>query len=149
MTCPMKKIQATLISLLATIAVTLFFSCTRNNGDIGDWFGTWRVDELNIDGEPDPDYAPPYMIFKFQSSVVSIVWPDDANHSVPGCTGTWKQEGDKLLLRFDYGLITPTAASHLPETGTLDILKLSRSTIELEYHSPEGITYYYKLKKWG
>ena len=145
----MKRIYHILIMILVTIACTLSYSCTRNNGDIGDWFGTWRVDELTVDGEPDPNYGPPYMIFKFQSSIVSIVWPDEASHSVPGCTGTWEQQGNKLLLRFDYGQFSPTAASHLPEVGTLDILKLSRSTIELEYHSPQGITYYYKLKKWG
>ena len=145
----MKRLKNIFVTFLATIACILACSCTRNNGDIGDWFGTWRVDELNIDGEPDPNYGPPYMIFKFQSSIVIIMWPEEANHGAPACTGTWKQEGDKLLLRFDYDQFAPTVATHLPEVGTLDILKLSRSTIELEYHNPEGITYYYKLKKWG
>lgn len=139
-------INKILLLLLVTLST---ISCTRNNGDIGDWFGTWRVDELTINGSPDPDYGPPYMIFKFHSSIVQIIWPDEANHGAPGCTGTWSQDDDKVTLRFDYDQYTPTTATHLDEITTLDILKLSKSTIELQYTNENGNTYYYKLKKWG
>lgn len=145
----MKQFVNRIILSLLLIASAAITSCTHNNGDIGHWFGTWRVNELLINDKPDPDYAPPYMIFKFQSSVVQIIWPDEFNHDAPGCIGTWHQDGDKVTLRFDYEFYAPTTASHLDEITTLDILKLTRSAIELQYRNKDGNTYYYKLKKWG
>lgn len=124
-------------------------SCTRNNGDIGPWFGTWRVDYILIDDDPDPDYGPPYMIWKFQSSVIQIQVPDFDSHTETTVTGIWHQDDDLLTINFDWGHGTPPAMSHLPVETKLNIIKLSHSTIELQFVDDNNITYFYKLQKWG
>ena len=40
------------IILLIVIALS-FNACTHNNGDIGDLFGTWKLETITIDGEKD------------------------------------------------------------------------------------------------
>ena len=37
--------------------VLSFCGCTHNNGDIGPWFGQWKVERIDKDGMPDPDYC--------------------------------------------------------------------------------------------
>lgn len=138
-----------MMSVVAIAMLAATAGCTRNNGDIGDWFGTWRVESITVDGEPDGAYAPPYMIWKFQSSIIQIMVPDDAEHSAPSATGSWHEESGKLYLDFTWDLGTPGDISHLPQKCELTILKLSGSKIELQYNSPDGKTYIYYLKKWG
>ncbi len=138
-----------MMSVIAVVMLASTAGCTRNNGDIGDWFGTWRVETITIDGEPDVDYAPPYMIWKFQSSIMQILVPDDYYHSATTATGSWHEEDGRLYIDFTWDLGTPGAISHLPPKCELTILKLSGSRIELQYDSTDGKTYIYYLKKWG
>lgn len=137
-----------ILSLTALLAFTTWSGCTHNNGDIGDWFGTWRVESMTIDGEPAPDYAPPYMIWKFQSSVVQMMTPPGDDHFYPIHTGTWHEEDGMLYLDFTWGQGVEQV-SHLPAKCELTILQLSSRRIELQYDSTDGKTYIYKLKKWG
>ena len=149
----MRHINPTLrrITAIMALAIVLLLptSCTHNNGDIGPWFGTWRLESITINGEPDKDYAPPYLIWKFQSSIVQILAPDDVNHTAPGGTGTWSCEDDILHLDFTWGLGHEGTISHLPLKCRLTVLRLTGREIELRYDSPEGDSYIYKLKKWG
>lgn len=142
----------TLHILLTVIAFfsLLSVSCTHNNGDIGDWFGTWRLESITIDGATDPDYTSPRLIWKFQSQVVMIMEPNDDMHEANYALGSWHQEGNDLLLDFDYDLGNYAWMLHFPVKATLKILKLSGSAIELQY--TDDVTnkvYHYKLKRWG
>lgn len=137
--------------LLTLVTLTVSPGCTRNNGDIGDWFGTWRLETITVDGKPDPGYTD-YMIWKFQSDLLMLMIPDDATHSHTDAIGRWSQQGDRLMLDFEYylGNMGPlNTVLHLPQTAALDILRLSGSRIELRYTAPDGTQYYYSLKKWG
>lgn len=146
----MRQIIKTPILFLASIFMLAITSCTHNNGDIGDWFGTWRLESITIDGEADQAYAPPYMIWKFQNSIIQFILPDDKAHDYPTTTGSWHEEANCLYLDFSWNLGGPlTDTSHLPETCTLKILHLSGRSIELQYDSPDGQVYIYRLKKWG
>lgn len=42
------------VSLIPSVCLLLFVvsGCTRNNGDIGDWFGKWQVTEVKVNGLP-------------------------------------------------------------------------------------------------
>ena len=51
--------------LLAIVAMS---SCTKNNGDIGYWFGLWHLDSIELNGEVDNNYNGCYY-FKFQNKV--------------------------------------------------------------------------------
>ena len=55
-------------TVLIAITAVLFSSCTRNNGDIGELFGQWKVVSITANGENIPDYDG-VMYFAFQSSV--------------------------------------------------------------------------------
>lgn len=149
----MKHISAALRHTAAIIAAAVILllpsSCTRNNGDIGPWFGTWRLESITVNGEPDKAYAPPYLIWKFQSSIVQIINPDDAGHTASSATGTWSCDDNRLSLDFSWGLGHEGSISHLPPQCELTVLRLSGSRIELRYDSSDGNTYIYLLKKWG
>ena len=135
---------------LALVAVALG-GCTHNNGDIGPWFGAWRVESITIDGEPAPDYAPPYLIWKFQSNVTLIQCPDDAMHQSYDMYGTWEQNGDRLSVNFDYNSLPfDESITRFPRKQTFEILKLGGSGIVLSYvNDKSGQRLTYTLKKWG
>ena len=40
---------------LAVVALLMLGSCSKNNGDIGYWFGLWHVDAIEVNGEPSND----------------------------------------------------------------------------------------------
>lgn len=144
--------------LIAILALTPL-SCVHNNGDIGDWFGTWRLESIKINGQPDTGYDH-YIIWKFQSDMVVMVEADDILHERDERFGTWRQTGDLLELNFSYSTdgeetqastYIPPAATHIPPgISVLDIVKLSKREIQLIYVSPDNNNeYFYTLKKWG
>lgn len=133
--------------------------CTHNNGDIGPWFGTWKLNAITIDGDLDQAYAAnSNMVWKFQSSVIEMqeIMP---MHTTSDHFGTWRQTSDKTVeMSFIYHdsnnpdggeYYTPPAASHLPRgTFVMDILQLSSGGMRLRYTSDNGTVYTYSLKKW-
>lgn len=142
-------IKRSLYTVLIAIAVTCMLSCTRNNGNIGHWFGTWRLESITVDGERAPGYAPPYLFWKFQSSVIQMLEPDDTEHVAYSSIGSWEQNGDRLLLNFECELGTPHDYTLLQPVSDLRILKLTARDIRLEYITPIGQRVEYYLKKWG
>ena len=142
--------------LLLTVVLTALCGCTRNNGDIGDLFGTWRVEEITADGEPTELFTPEKLAYTwaFQSHIIYIqtIKPHD---SYDRARGTWVQDGDILALDFNHTDIdgdlnyTPPAEMHLVADGItrLEIKELTNKRIHLEYTAADGIRYAYFLKK--
>ena len=91
------------LACFAAVVAALLSGCTRNNGDIGDWFGTWQMTELAVDGEPLPSYQDD-IFWKFQNNVIELIKVQTGlgEHGYDGRWGTWEEDGDRLLLRFDY-----------------------------------------------
>ena len=58
-------------SLLTIFSLTFLPSC-QNNGDIGPWYGMWKLTSLTIDGEEDPAYEG-NVFWKFQTGVVQMI----------------------------------------------------------------------------
>ena len=139
-------------------------SCTRNNGDIGEWFGTWQMTGISADGVPDDTYER-NIFWKFQNDVICLVRVDTS----PGANarddvwGTWEDDGDKLLLDFSYsddqnpveygenhqGIYAPYPELHLPygEVSTLTITERTSGKMTLLYTAQDGVTYAYTIKK--
>ena len=92
----MKQRIYKIFTLALLAAATL--SCTHNNGDIGVWFGLWRVEQLTVNGHSDRDYAG-NIYFGFQNTTVEQKLVHD-NHSVTQMFGEWKEEGDILTITF-------------------------------------------------
>ena len=57
------------VSVLACLAMT---GCTHNDGDIGEWFGEWHLQSIEIDGAADADYDGD-VLWKFQNNIVDMV----------------------------------------------------------------------------
>lgn len=147
----MRRLKDIFLALTLTLMAVTLGACTHNNGDIGPWFGAWRVESITVDGEPATDYAPPYLIWKFQGNVTSIQMPDDVTHECPTMYGTWEQDGDRLSVNFDYNsLMFFESLTRFPAHTTFDILKLGGNGIVLSYvNADTGKRLTYTLKKWG
>ena len=61
----MKKILYSLCVVSLLLSIT---GCTQNNGNIGNWFGQWRMDSYKVNGEVQEDYQG-NIFFCFQSAV--------------------------------------------------------------------------------
>lgn len=134
---------------IVTFLLAVPCSCTHNNGDIGHWFGMWRVESITIDGAPDPSYPVPSMIWKFQGHIFQIIVPDEKEHTAPGTIGIWEEKDGVLTLDFSKETMGPwTHVTHLDMVSHLDVLKLTSKSIRLQYVTDQA-TYIYELKKWG
>lgn len=148
-----------LISILLFLTVILSTpGCTQNDGDIGPWFGTWRLEQILVNGTPDSGYNRD-ILWKFQADVISMVAVNDVTHTVISSWGTWTHTDNTLTLNFTYSdtdnpagsyKYTPPTATHLPAAiSRLQVVSLSKGEIVLEYVSEQNINYTYKLAKHG
>lgn len=149
----MKFIQNIFIILAAAF---LTAGCTRNNGDIGDLFGDWRLVALTADGEELELYDEDARLYTwaFQSSIIRIqeirAYMDYSDY-----LGTWKRVDDELILDFthhaDYGddNFTPPEALHLVAHGItrLEIIRLDSGKLQAGYKGDDGVEYMYFLNK--
>lgn len=135
-------------------------SCTHNNGDIGDWFGTWKLREITINSTPDATYAG-NMFWKFQSATIQIVELDEY-HGRADSWGSWEElpasSGVILRLNFTHsdnnnpvgsGKYSPPKASYLPSASVsdLDVLHLDSKTLRLRYQAADATVYEYSFSK--
>lgn len=150
-----------LLGLLLTVTILVTPSCTHNGGDLGGLFGTWHLDRITIDGQPDTAYDGT-IIWKFQFDVVAMMPTDDAEHQRFEGWGTWSfAPGDRNVLLLHYihyddkrepgdPFYSPLPATHLPAGElALDIDHLGSSGMQLTYHDPTTATVYtYYFTKW-
>lgn len=111
-----------LATLLLSVTLLLNPGCTRNNGDIGRWFGNWQIMEISTDGVPDPGYEPRYFM-EFQNNIVKLIWvgPNGYDRQTYTCFGTWSQPSDNTMM-FDFThsdddgtpIYNPFSALHFP-----------------------------------
>lgn len=150
----MKQIKEILLVALVGMALS---ACTHNDGNIGVYFGTWKVEEITIDGVADIDYRD-NLFFQFQSGVFCMRRVDE-HHIAAVSWGTWEEVSDNVLrLSFVYSddnnpegseKYSPLPESHLPKgVSDLDILQLTGSAMKLQYLAEDEIEYVYNLKKW-
>ena len=92
----MKK---TIIFMVAAVVVMLQ-SCTQNNGNIGQWFGHWKVNAITVDGVADSDYEG-NVFFSFQSKVFGQRLIDDY-HGYEPRFANWDDRGDYFIITFPY-----------------------------------------------
>lgn len=152
----MKKIFNRILALM--FLIVSLSSCTHNNGDIGDYFGMWKLETITIDGEKDSEYEG-NVFWRFQNEVIGMTRVNEEMHASSGSYGTWKElEGDVLQLNFthsdNYNPAGSFYYSPLPETylpvgiSNLDILSQSGSEMKLRYMDVDGRQIDYKFKKW-
>lgn len=148
----MKHIKFLFITCLAF----LLGSCTRNDGNIGDLFGIWRLETLTVDGEEINFLYGNVRAYtwSFQSHIIYIRSIYDYNES-GGFFGTWTKDNSILILNFthenDNGTsgYRPPSALHLSSDGVtpLSIHTLTSRHLEVSYVNANGKEYGYKFKK--
>lgn len=92
----MKRITYILFILAAVLA-----SACQNNGNIGDLFGSWRVDSYTIDGQLQ-EGMPTQTVFSFQSSVISVVLLTDEYGGTYKRFGTWSETDSEFVFDFTH-----------------------------------------------
>lgn len=150
----MRILKKSLLATLAAAALTLG-GCMQHNGRIGDWFGTWKLESITVDGADAPDYAD-NIFFQFQTDIVRIVEVEpQVSNSYSDCFGTWASEGSTLTLEFSYEAdgkpngFTPMEETLLDRgTNTLHIAASSARSMTWTRQLPDsGPTVTYTLKK--
>lgn len=154
------KHQSYIQFVLAILIVGLLpASCTQNNGDIGEWFGEWHLESIEINNVTDADYNGD-VLWKFQNDIVEMVVVNPIGHSHSEYYGTWTADDTTLTLNFTHsddlnepgtGKYAPPTQAHLPAAiFGLKILKLSSSEIILQYDDASAEqTFIYTLSKRG
>ncbi len=144
-----------LLLISITAACVAMSGCMQQNGRIGDWFGTWKLESITIDGADDTDYRS-NIFFQFQTDIVRIVEVEpEVSNSYSDCFGTWASEGSTLTLEFSYEAnnkpdgFTPMEATLLVRgTNTLHIASSSARSMIWTFQQPDdGQTRTYTLKK--
>lgn len=148
----MHILKRALLTLTACFGLT---GCMQHNGDIGNWFGTWKLQSIDIDGTNDDSYQG-NIFFQFQTSIVRIVevYPE-VSTKFSDCFGSWEEEGSTLILNFTYdadgktGNFTPQSQTLLQRAeNVLHIVESSSKTMvwTMQTDDPEQ-TITYSLKK--
>lgn len=140
-----------ILSLIVCLSLT---GCMQHNGHIGNWFGTWKLTSLEIDGAPDDAYQD-NIFFQFQSDIVRVVTVNtELSTAYNACFGTWHQDDSTLIL--DFGYTADENAQFTPPTITgfargENILHISESgsrTMVWTMQKPDSeTTITYRLKK--
>lgn len=146
-----------LIILTLLAAATLLGGCTHNNGNIGPWFGTWKLTAVEADGEAEAAYQGD-MFWMFQASVICMreVLP---HHDYQSHWGSWRQtSATEMEVTYGYSderypqgskYYTPPEITRLPNgQATLRIVHLTDRRAVLQYTTPTGEVMTYRLAKW-
>ncbi|MBO5455749.1 MAG: lipocalin-like domain-containing protein [Muribaculaceae bacterium] len=142
--------------LLILIIGLLQLGCTRNNGDIGDLFGTWRLDTLTEDGKELDLYGGMTKVYTwaFQSHIIRVQdIRNNMDHS--NCYGTWIREENFLILDFTHKNDSGTTGFHPPVPLHFDSSGITKLTVEhlssrkmqVSYKNADDVEYVYHLRK--
>ena len=133
-----------ILFVMAALVVAAF-GCTRNNGAIGAWFGTWQITAISLNGQPT-DY-PGNDTAKFQNDIIET----DEQH--PGHTlypywATWRLEGSTLTIN-TRGDRSVAPQLHLPQdaVSTLELTRAPGRKMQWRYTDAAGDVYVYDLQK--
>lgn len=142
-----------LIIFVATLCLSSI-GCTRNNGDIGEWFGTWHLETITTNGVVDANYDGE-IFWQFQTDVFCMLELGDY-HTQTFHWATWSEHGNTLTLNYDhprnpdkddYHKYYPPAQVHMPAAVVdLTIDKMNGHTLVATYRDADN-EYTYFLKK--
>ena len=141
--------------LVSIIAVVALSGCSRNNGDIGLWFGLWHVDSIEVDGVPDEAYDGNYYML-FQGKVFCIRWVDEQRHEYYESFAQWQEgdDGNTMTIDFADNRFPPQVDKQLPPTYLsvvthFNVVTLTSTTMVLTTVYPTtGATITYRLTQW-
>lgn len=143
--------------IILLLPLLMFCSCRVNNGDIGDFFGSWLMESMTVDGEVPDDFNPELTYWEFQNNLVSISRVEFM-YDKESRWGTWSEDGNHLLLNYTHysqGLNPGTGQYTAPEwlgfppNSVISLTFVTRSSkrMSLTWTDYEGHVYVYSLRK--
>lgn len=143
--------------ILILSAVLTLCACRVNNGDIGDFFGSWLVESLTVDGVTPEDFDNESSYWEFQNNIIKVTYVSDRLET-EGRWGTWTDEGQHLLLDFTHyengvepgtGQYKAPEWLYMPQGRVIDLTFASRSSkrMKLWFTDSEGARIEYSLRK--
>jgi hypothetical protein len=146
----MKRLVTHIIYAILTLGA--LSGCTKNNGDIGLWFGLWHLDAIEIDGNPDPQYDGNYY-FMFQSQVFCVRYIFEQDHEQREAFAKWQEsdDGKTITINFADSRYNPHLGDDIPSNylstiTTLTVDSLTATSMVLHYTSDDAtITYHLTL----
>ena len=140
-------IFSSVAAMILLVMAAVSASCTKNNGDIGVWFGQWRVEKIEIDGVENSDYAG-NLFFSFQNAVFEekIVTPE---HEAIAAYGRWTENADGTLNIYmeepDY---PPIDGYMVKDLNVMNYEIKSSTTITLTLKTADEHSVAFHLLKW-
>lgn len=120
--------------------------CTHNNGDIGSFFGKWKLTSVSAEnvGEPNIDGT---VFWDFQNTTIDMQLLQDNQEEIR-VYGNWRSSGQTLFLEFPDADMPPLECLGLPASCELQILYGVGSTMTLVYHPTPEQSVTYKFIKY-
>lgn len=143
-------------TFLIFLSYIFLSGCTRNNGDIGPWFGSWLLYEIDVDNTPDKSFSG-NVVWAFQSSVIKITVVN-SYHQTDEYWGTWEDNNGVLTLNYTHSNAETAPGTNeygfppnifFPTCGIikLQILEQKNNRLILNYTKTDGIKIIYRLQK--
>ena len=150
----MKKLTKYLLLIMAGLFG--LSSCTQPDGNIGEWFGSWHLEEIKINGETDEAYAAKANIMiNFQGKIFDLAYIDGTE-----IYGQWSYAGEVLtLIAGTYGsgvdfphLFNPFPLPlHFPadvEQIEITVTYINGKTMQWQYIDQNGRLITYNWRKY-
>lgn len=137
--------------IISLLSVIMLSGCMHNNGDIGNYFGTWKVSTINVDGVDDPEYKE-NIFFQFQSDVFRLV-QNRTQNDITEYFGTWSETDNIMVLKLNYKVNPESEVYQIPPITRLIkgdnfiAVKHERNNRMIWTFSSDGQTIIYTLKK--
>ena len=142
---------------LPVCCILLLSGCTTTDGDIGDWFGSWHLETIMIDGEEDTDYNnDPKLMFSFQGKVFNAGYFEGSE-----IYGSWSYAGETLTLIASYKAGSGASYPHLfnpfpvplhfpadVEQIEITVTSINSKTMQWEYIDQNGQLLTYNFRKY-
>ncbi len=137
-----------LYTILSTIALLFATGCMHNNGDIGPWFGQWKIERIEKDGATIEDYKGDGFL-RFQSETIAVVKTYESENKITTNWGNWV-EGDGYMdvVMKEFNNRSDGGMFYLPEKFRFNIIKRDGKDKILSVTNDDGAVYTYYLKKW-
>lgn len=140
-----KHIVSMMVLMVAVLAPT---SCTKNNGNIGNLFGMWQIQSIEVNGQ-DATPTTETLYLAFQSNSLLLRGANDT-HQTNEVFGVFVHEGDKIQLNFNISGWVPPVSSHLTQgvnDGTIQTLTGKDFVFTVVNNNSETVRFV--CKKWN
>lgn len=132
-------------------------SCRQDNGYIGEYYGTWKIEYYSIDGVKQENEMISHTTISFQNATVVIQCVEDKYMSEDTRYGTWEELGNDFILNYthydeirDPGTYLYAAPQWLGMTSEAPMVmtkeRINSRTFILTWNSPNGIKQYKLVK---